>query len=110
MLTPLSPDRLSETLVRVTRAIIVLDYRRNPQAWEDPPSRLTFLANTLQLYGSSVIPAWLIGLRYDVLAGYTVNEAIRVRFYRCTAGYDWRSVCYTAYKFGRRSRKGGFRV
>lgn len=106
--TPLNPDRLSETLVRVTRAILLRDYKRNMNVYHTQPLvAIATLAQDIDTYASNVIPTWLLGVHYDMAVnGLTAKQSIEGMRVRASRGCSWRKVCFSSYK-GNRTYKGG---
>lgn len=106
--TPLDPDKLSETLVRVTRAILLRDYKRNMSLYHtEPLTAIATLAQDIGAYASNVLPVWLLSLHYDMAVNnVTANQSLEGMRQRASRGYSWRKVCYGGYK-ANRTYKGG---
>lgn len=106
--TPLDPNRLSETMVRVLKALLLREYRRNPEVYSNQPAvALSTLAQDIQAYASNVLPVWILAVHYDMTCnGLTAKQSLDGMARRANTGYSWRKVCYGGYKANRISYRG----
>jgi hypothetical protein len=75
----------SAVICRVAYRLVVVDYRQQPESYDDPANGLYFLAVKLDRHGFNALSMWIAAFAYKMRTeGLTLREARDEVIYRAT--------------------------